>query len=192
MLKNIETTIAEKIIGREFRDIPTSQLDLHWTDHPDTLSVINLLAECKNILEIGTHKGHTAKNLERHTGADITTVDVERHPVVFNLNSGRITRIIASSSNHLSSHHDYDGYFIDGDHTYSGVKRDTEDILQHIGSGGIIVWHDVYSDMPVFQKKPDEGKDPSAVNIQVAEYLQDANFTAYKIGKAWVAFMVME
>ena len=40
--------------------------------------------------------------------------------------------------------------FIDGDHSYKGVKEDTEKALKYLcnNSGGILVWHDYYEEAP--------------------------------------------
>lgn len=38
--------------------------------------------------------------------------------------------------------------FIDGDHSYEGVKADTERALAHLPSGSVIVWHDYEASHP--------------------------------------------
>ncbi len=39
----------------------------------------------------------------------------------------------------------YDVIFIDGDHSYEGVKSDFEKAIRHVNKGGIVIFHDIVS-----------------------------------------------
>lgn len=64
--------------------------------------------------------------------------------------------------------------FIDGDHTYEGVKADTDKALAHINNvGGTIVWHDYYTNCPEW--------------VGVKKYLDELNLPVVNIPGTWLA-----
>jgi hypothetical protein len=76
--------------------------------------------------------------------------------------------------------------FIDGDHSYEGVKADTELALQYLVArpeGGMVVWHDVSETHPEW--------------VGVLKYLEElaAKFTAWQIVRiegTWLAYLVVK
>lgn len=134
------------------------------------LSAIVKYVEAKNILEIGTSNGNTALNLAANSPPDalITTVDLphnwdghleftvpdlminvtERNEVGLqykNTNySAKIKQILVDSAmiNWKAMAVPFDLVFIDGCHYYEYVKRDTENAMRYLKSGGLIIWHD--------------------------------------------------
>ena len=132
----------------------------------------------RNLLEIGTFDGNTAVNLVANAapGAKLTTVDL---PVDWNGEtvldvpeksknvtdrtqvgrriqesdfSERITQIFADSAAldwRSLSPDPFDFVFIDGCHDYAYVKKDTDNALEVIRPGGMLVWHDyaMFSDV---------------------------------------------
>jgi predicted O-methyltransferase YrrM len=76
--------------------------------------------------------------------------------------------------------------FIDGDHSYEGVRRDTEKALAHLRrTGGLIVWHDVYPEQPlwcgVWQYL-------NELNAQLAE--EESKIV--RVDKTWLAYLKVE
>ncbi len=69
----------------------------------------------------------------------------------FLLNLGDNVRLISGNSHSLSTtgyldeilHDHVDFLFIDGDHTYDGVKQDYEMYSQYVKPGGMIAFHDI-------------------------------------------------
>jgi predicted O-methyltransferase YrrM len=102
------------------------------------------------IVEIGTaHGGGTAILLEvtSHTNRNVSTIDKtlttidESCKIVFEENKDRLTVITERSENAVIDH-SYDLLFVDGDHSYKGVKGDMERFIPDLEIGGIIVFHD--------------------------------------------------
>lgn len=104
----------------------------------------------RTVLELGCYKGHTTAAIADHlpASARLVTVDVDpaageafRHSVA----ASRIELRIGHTGPQLF-HQDapgsYDFIFVDADHSYGGVKRDTELALSLVSPGGLIVWHD--------------------------------------------------
>jgi len=126
---------------------------------------------CRNALEIGTFNGNTALNLASAMGPDgrVTTVDLpedwdgnyridipgiyanvtDRGTVGIQFRqqaemAGRITQVYGDSAGLDFSRLNtpFDLIFIDGNHHYSYVMKDTDNALRHLAPGGIIAWHD--------------------------------------------------
>jgi predicted O-methyltransferase YrrM len=119
----------------------------------------------KNVLELGVRYGHTANYLlnncpgiAKYVGVDVPytfkTTKAEQQAEVpmqvgiiasgdhrFNALSlpGGTVDLIDSSI--IEKHH-FDFIFIDADHSYEGVRRDTVIALNLVKTNGIIVWHD--------------------------------------------------
>ncbi len=69
--------------------------------------------------------------------------------------------IMRSTSEEAARHWDrpIDLIFIDGDHSYEGIKRDWELFVPHVKSFGIVVFHDTMWGLPPYQEtiRPDMG-----------------------------------
>lgn len=107
----------------------------------DTLILLSIarLSQAESILEIGTSRGYTTLNLAVNTSAEIWTVDIEWKPTVF-VGDGRAVRIdrLIGTSDDIGGH--FDMVFIDADHSYEAVNKDTENALRL--EANVIVWHD--------------------------------------------------
>ena len=205
MLSIITRKEAASKCNTIFRDI--DNVKLLWTDYEDTYYIVNLLKNSKNILEIGTHRGFTTNNIAVNTEGRITTVDIckdmELHLKFQNneiLSREEVgNAITAQNVNSVIEHSDiffaryikeglkFDGIFIDGDHSYEQVKKDTENALKCCTPGGIIVWHDVYNK---------EGADVKTMaqpnNMGVNQVLEELDIEVFKIEKSWVGFTICQ
>ena len=128
------------------------------SNHADMVYVCGIAAAVKanKIFEIGTYRGQTTVGL----------ASVCKNAQVFTLNlppqkdpryapfigmyikkyseSNRIEQIFCDSTKYDTTQYrgSMDYIFIDGDHSYSGVKNDTKISLEMLKPGGVIVWHD--------------------------------------------------
>jgi predicted O-methyltransferase YrrM len=135
------------------------------------LSAICKFINAKNICEIGTYDGNTALNLAANSPDDalITTIDLPPNwngqfeldiPQPY-INVQDRTKIGLQYKNTKYSHKiipifedsakinwgmnfpvSFDLVFIDGCHYYEYVNKDTQNALQHIKPGGLLIWHD--------------------------------------------------
>jgi len=133
--------------------------------------------EKSEVLEIGTQYGDTTTNMARVVkllGGKIVTVDVKSSPATIpyiqrddcrpeaeigrNIPDelrGCITQVLIDPNdpNSLSVALDkfdgrmWDVVFIDGDHSYEGVKHDYISVMQRVSERGIILFHDVWWDV---------------------------------------------
>lgn len=159
MLKHIELPESEIVHVQDFGRRPTSKNDV------STLLWL-IKKHCNgNILEIGTWYGKTTYELAvRHPEKKVYTMDYME--LDLNLSENEIkTRVklkreigaYAKSCENvvflyensqifdLDSLHGVDFIFIDGNHSYEGVKTDTEKSIEYLrkNGGGTIAWHDV-------------------------------------------------
>ena len=116
-----------------------------------TLAAICRYRQPREVFEFGTHTGSStlvmAINVPDQTG--ITTLDFEQSEMIGSAfrnteYSSRIHQIYGDSRTF-----DYtpflgkvDFVYIDADHTYDGVKSDTEKAFKLLRPGGVIVWDD--------------------------------------------------
>lgn len=114
------------------------------------------------IIEFGTNWGHTADALARIRGSLVTTVDIQHsdrlrmnpgqqgeslldHQVGTFANHRNVTQILVGQGAALND--GYDVALIDGDHTYGGVRKDTELVMNCAGGRPLLLcWHDYYDD----------------------------------------------
>lgn len=106
-----------------------------------------LMRRPASILEIGCYKGHTTALLARHAeNAHIVTVDIESDAggeFIGTELEARIDRRVGPSGPALFRPGEaFDLIFIDADHTFDAVKKDTELCLPMLSPGGLMVWHD--------------------------------------------------
>ena len=101
---------------------------------------------CNNALEIGTGNGGLTYILSTLFDK-VVTIDIMNE---VQYEKDNIIRLIANSHN-LSSQewekivqfYPYDLIFIDGDHSYEGVKQDFEIYSPLLAFGGIVAFHDI-------------------------------------------------
>ncbi len=114
----------------------------------------------KKLMEIGSFRGYTALYLAQHVTPETKIVTVDRYPdhgeaYRNTAYADRIERRVGDinpalfQSDRLGS---YDVIFIDADHSYAGVKRDTELVLPLVSPTGFILWHD-YANWGYFDGK---------------------------------------
>lgn len=74
--------------------------------------------------------------------------------------------------------------FIDGDHSYAGVRKDFEMYMPLVRSGGLVAFHDIAQDMPGIEviKLWKEIKD----NYKHAEFVNRTDNDLMGIGVLWV------
>ena len=118
--------------------------------------LFNLLGDFKaeNILEIGTWKGYSTETWYKAFNPDVL-ISLEKEVGIFD---GNWTDFVLNTQSvklfeGCDSHNPkvletvgevkYDFLFIDGDHSYDGVKKDFEMYSPLVRKGGIIVFHDV-------------------------------------------------
>lgn len=116
-----------------------------------------------DILEIGCNIGRTTVELAKHNPLKkIIGIDYSESKNLMvsqqkgecpGKNLGRLAKNMENVEiiNIKSEDFNYENYpnirfiFIDGDHSYSGVKKDSEKAIPHIKKyGGIILWHDYH------------------------------------------------
>ena len=142
---------------------------LHAFQVPE--EIVRLLEDVKRlnpqtVLEIGTHRGGTLYLWARLAQPDAILVSIDlpggkfgggyspfRAPIYRRFAQAHQKLHLVRANSHaastleetkllLSGHH-IDLLFIDGDHTYEGVKKDWEMYSPLVRSGGLIVFHDV-------------------------------------------------
>jgi protein-L-isoaspartate O-methyltransferase len=149
------------------------------------LAKITLCLKPSRVLEVGSHRGHTAKLLAAHTPPDTRIVALDRdtrHGAAYR-NSPLAAKIerrigdVCSDPFLTDPTCRYDLIFLDADHTYGAVKRHTQILLPHLAHGGIFVWHD-YANWGRFSKQNG-----------VPEYLHElsASHPVVAVGGSWLA-----
>jgi len=147
--------------------VASYQIDSEITSFLDRISAL----EARVIVEIGTAKGGTLLLLARSADPRATLISIDlpdgsfgegypvwRTPVYrrFALPTQTLTLIRADS--HLESTRarveaalagrQIDLLFIDGDHSYEGVRSDFEDYAPLVRPGGLIAFHDIVEGQP--------------------------------------------
>jgi predicted O-methyltransferase YrrM len=135
-----------------------------------TLSAITKFINARNILEIGTYNGYATLNLAANSPPDatITTIDLppnwagglrikipKSYQNVGNRSrigmlykdtrySKKIVQVFGDSAeiDWGKMAIPFDLVFIDGCHHYEYVKKDTQNAIKYLKSGGMIIWHD--------------------------------------------------
>lgn len=136
----------------------------HHANHADMIYVCAMasISNATKIFEFGTYRGQTTCGLASVCkDAQIYTLNLplEDDPryapyigmyIANSPDRDRITQIFCDSRTFDTSPYSesMDYIFIDGDHSYEGVKNDTEKALQLLKPGGIIVWHDYAAKSP--------------------------------------------
>ena len=136
----------------------------HHANHTDMVYVCGMASavNAKRIFEFGTYRGQTTCGLATLCkDAQIYTLNLapDHDPryapyigmyIAKSPDRDRITQIYHDSRTFDTTPYreSMDYIFIDGDHSYEGVKNDTEKALQLLKPGGVIVWHDYAAKSP--------------------------------------------
>lgn len=134
-----------------------------WSTPVADLVMLLKLALCarpQRLMEVGSFRGYTARFLAEHTAETARIVTVDRYPehgeAYRNMPlAARIDRRVGETSAALfaaDTPGSYDLIFVDADHAYEGVRRDTELVLPLVAAGGYLVWHD-YANWGYFDGK---------------------------------------
>jgi hypothetical protein len=134
-----------------------------WSTPVADIVMLLKLAVCKQpkrLLEIGSYRGYTALYLAQHLAPDAKIVTVDRYPehgeAYRNTSyANKIERRVGDIASAIFSEDkpaSYDFIFIDADHSYAGVRRDTELVLPLVSEKGLVVWHD-YANWGFFDEK---------------------------------------
>jgi len=112
------------------------------------LDIINNMDNSNNIIEIGAYDGGASISL-KYFAKNMVTIDLSRHFNLSEFSDINYKNIVGNS-------HDGDIYldvknfigncdilFIDGDHSYEGVKKDYLMYKDLVNPGGIIAFHDI-------------------------------------------------
>ena len=180
-----------------------SNFNLHWTDHLDTDLIVNLCYGRKDILEIGTYLGHTTENIAKNNpNSSILTIDVckdlcqhllyQNNEILDRAESGKqitssnITKKLIASDNFFNTNTKmFDAIFVDGDHSFEQVKKDSENALKFLKENGVIIWHDIYNKDGKCNRCSYEPE-----HNDVRKYLESQDFESFKIERSWVGFSI--
>lgn len=104
--------------------------------------------EVKTVLEIGTNKGGTSYAFLK-LGCDVISIDLHRQYEVKKVEREfpkfKFVKADSQSDNRdldILHGRTFDMLFIDGDHSYAGVKADNNRFSWHTNPGGLVVFHD--------------------------------------------------
>ena len=100
-------------------------------------------------VEIGVAYGKSLILVEHHYGLDmeeITGIDLINHGVDKILNGANVAYGDSVDFSFTYDDETIDTLFIDGDHTYEGVKKDIEAWYPKVKKGGTIIFHDYQRD----------------------------------------------
>jgi predicted O-methyltransferase YrrM len=163
--------------------------------------------KCRYILEIGTYSGGTLFVFTRLAAPDATIVSLDYHFSLY----GRICRVLQRPLFHTftrsrqrlvlvreNSHkpetlaivrnklrqQSLDFLFIDGDHSYEGVKADFEMYSPLVRDGGMIAFHDVAQDSPTIKVRRFWNEIKSSFVHK--EFIDRSDGRALGVGILWV------
>jgi predicted O-methyltransferase YrrM len=149
------------------------------------------------VLEVGTASGGTLFLLTRAAdpGAIVATIDItspERAVMyrTFARDQQRVEMIHADSHDpgtrdrveRLFGHRQIDLLFIDGDHSYEGVRRDFELYSPLVREGGMIAFHDIVPGPPVLVGEVPRFWEELKPTQTTRELVEDWDQGAYGIG----------
>jgi SAM-dependent methyltransferase len=152
-----EFSTAVLFPGIDETPITMSRLPLGEWSAPTTdqamLAKLARLLDPATILEVGSFRGYTARLLAENTspGCTIHALDINpEHGEAYRNTplSTRITRHFEPLADPLPASLRglrFDFVFIDADHQFNGVERDTAAVLPALADDGLLVWHD-YAD----------------------------------------------
>ena len=166
---------------------------LNWLSALDAQALLHLAGRTHGpILEIGCQNGHTTRMLAQafpdrtiHAvdclGANTTLCPQQLYeqpqtlcPLARHLLNVRTYDINSRDFDYTFLEEPPGLVFIDGDHSYAGVKADSEKAFAHLKQG-IVVWHDCYQPHPAW--------------VEVHPYLNAIDDrTIYMVARTWLAF----
>lgn len=148
------------------------------TNDRQVLNTLNAFRQPSRVLEIGINEGRTAELLLRtspwikqYCGIDVypdfqPAWDHQRseipaaNKVAHLVKDPRLQTVLSIVGTYQGiqarTGHDYDLIFIDADHSYEGVARDTAIALSVATPRACLVWHDYSHDVPGVRKFLDE------------------------------------
>lgn len=161
-LARIRDVHAAELFGREFEQIEVSfgAIDEETGKvNQAELLIVDAVAKflkARNIFEFGTYMGRTTYHLVGSTPETrVITLDLppesgsKTWPFLGNVykgteREGRITQLLCDSHKFDATPYSkqMDFIYIDGDHSYLGVKNDTMKALEMLAPKGTIMWHD--------------------------------------------------
>lgn len=162
-------TLPTISLQRLFDDFDTQPITLHqfpcgaWSTPLADVAVLLKIAVCtkpKKLLEVGSFRGYTALYLAQHISSDAKIVAVDRYAehgeaYLHTHWASMIERRVGETKTSMFAQDalgSYDFIFIDADHSYTGVKHDTELVLPLVSPNGYILWHD-YANWGYFDGK---------------------------------------
>lgn len=164
-LRNLDTQSPEKLVDIALNNSPVRPLQ----DRAEFLELADLIAayELKNVLEIGTFRGGTLFVFARLSRSDATLISLDLPNSRFGVFSRRIQeplfrtftrgdqRLVLLRENSqaeetrskvaMALKDPLDFLFIDGDHSYEGVKSDFQMYSPFVRKGGMVALHDIVS-----------------------------------------------
>lgn len=128
------------IYGDKYKNYLNDQIGI-W-QHPEELAKLCLILKkfkINSFLDIGTFNGYTFKFLSEFLNKYQKTKCITIDPIYHNpIVDDRFTYLNATSKNFIGQK--FDLVFIDGDHEYSSVKEDYENVGQY---ANICIFHDI-------------------------------------------------
>lgn len=140
--------------GFNTRQVVLTELPLGpWSSPLADVALLAKLVACREptrLLEVGSYRGFTTKLLAEHApiGATVVAIDIDpQHGEAYRdvPVADKIERRVGTTeygSFSTDEHGSFDFIFIDADHSYQAVKKDTEFLLPMLASAGLMVWHD--------------------------------------------------
>jgi predicted O-methyltransferase YrrM len=164
MLRSIKTLIFEAKTRLRYPELgPSFAVNSHLTNH-ERVKLFSLSGGAKNIVEIGSYVGASAccfgAAAEKFGHKKIICIDTWNNDAMsegsrdtwseFSMNTGSYRKYlfpvrgfstdVVDDVRKLTS--TVDLLFIDGDHSYGGVKADWDAYKQFLAPGAIVVFHD--------------------------------------------------
>ena len=138
--------------------------DIH--EHLQTLHMLTIELNLKNILELGTRTGESTIAFllaAKEIGGKITSVDIdscdEAKTKVKKLNLEKYWNFIQKDDLELDWKEEIDHLFIDTSHTYDHTINEFKKFVPFVRKGGLITLHDIVSCPPVLDAINDFIKD---------------------------------
>lgn len=150
--------VVDAVAGLSIAEIPLAPVQVR-SELVEFLSLLRAERPAR-LLEVGTGNGGTLYLLSWAAAADARILSVDLRPLprprrlLYRLFAGRRQRLaVWSADSHATETRDevrrffrgepLDVVFIDGDHTYEGVRRDFELYAPLVRPGGVIAFHDI-------------------------------------------------
>jgi predicted O-methyltransferase YrrM len=164
-LRKLDTASPEKLVDLALGNSPIRPLQ----DRAEFLELADLIAACelKSVLEIGTFRGGTLFVFARLSRSDATLISLDLPNSRFGVFSRKVQeplfktftrgdqRLVLLRENSqaeetrskvaIALKDPLDFIFIDGNHSYEGVKSDFEMYSPFLRQGGIVAFHDIVS-----------------------------------------------